>query len=292
MSEGNACANTPAQELDAPCRLHSTAFMAGLCREQGAGSRDSPGHSSPDTWKSYSHCDKCKVDLTFSRRGVLTLRTLWAWLLQTWQASNQPSVCIRISRLASLPVWAAWATCTGQQGIPPTEEEPCHLADTSRICPFFFGRFCPYGKLPGKDTRRTWKDKMHSSGWDVLTWNLSQSSDDHWVPATGRWTIFLVLVQGKVFLCSLGCPWTPDSLATASQGLGLQERATMPGQVGLWFQLTPLFPISSRPSWLFLILQPQPQSKACLLLKEFPGKGENGLPTDTFLILHLRWCVY
>lgn len=40
MSEGNACSNTPGQELDAPCRQHSTAFTAGLCREQGAGRRE------------------------------------------------------------------------------------------------------------------------------------------------------------------------------------------------------------------------------------------------------------
>lgn len=81
MPGGNACTNTPGQELDAPCRLHSTSFMDELCREQGGG--PAPGHSSPDTWKSHLHCDKCKVDLTFSRRGVLTLRTLWVGTLPT-----------------------------------------------------------------------------------------------------------------------------------------------------------------------------------------------------------------
>lgn len=75
MPEGNARANTPGQELDAPCRLHRTSFAVGLCREQGGG--PAPGHSIPDTSKSHSRCDKRKVDFNiFKARCVNTENTV------------------------------------------------------------------------------------------------------------------------------------------------------------------------------------------------------------------------
>jgi hypothetical protein len=219
MAEENAFANTPGQELVGQI---AHGFFYGWTL-QWAGMRTAPGHSSLNTLKSRSHCDKCKVHFNVLKGRCVNAEE------HSGPGFFKPDKPLISSQFAFR--FHGWPVCLSAHRGPHVQDNRASIQQ--KMSPVTsqrhaesssFGTFHLYGKLQGglQTTKCSIWCKMSSS--EIC---LDPQMTTGWHLQVG---IFLALARA-VFLCDSVWPQTHDPPASTSQELGWQGLATTPCQV-------------------------------------------------------------